>query len=84
MLPTPQQIQDFSAAKTPDKRQRLVDRLLETDGYARNWARYWRDVIFTRATNQRAARVQPRFEIRRDGVPENPHRWINRRVSGRR
>ncbi|QDT35721.1 DUF1549 domain-containing protein [Stratiformator vulcanicus] len=51
-------------AVTPDgaKRAELVERLLETEGYSLNWARYWKDVIFSHATNQRARLSEPRFE----------------------
>jgi len=45
-----------------DKRSKLVANLLASDDYARNWAAYWRDVIFLRATEQRARIVQPVFE----------------------
>ncbi len=45
-FPTSQQIKDFVADKDPKKRAVLIDKLLETDEFARKWARYWRTVIF--------------------------------------
>ncbi len=61
-IPTPDQVLAFTASDDPAKRVKVVERLLDSDEYARNWSRYWRDVIFSRATNQRARLVQPRFE----------------------
>ncbi len=44
-LPAPREIEQFLADKDPAKRARVIDRLLETDEYARHWARYWRYVV---------------------------------------
>jgi hypothetical protein len=43
--PTPQQIQEFVADKSPDAWAKLVDRLLDTDQYAERWAQHWLDVV---------------------------------------
>jgi hypothetical protein len=43
--PTPAQIEAFVADKEPAKRARLIDQLLESEAYARHWARYWRDTV---------------------------------------
>jgi hypothetical protein len=48
--PTPEQVLAFLADKAPDKRARLIDRLLDSDAYARHQARYWREVLLARAT----------------------------------
>lgn len=40
------QIRKFVASKDPQKRSQAIDALLETDAYARKWARYWRSVVF--------------------------------------
>jgi hypothetical protein len=44
-LPTPEEQRAFLADTAPDKRARLVDRLLASEAYAVNWGRYWRDVL---------------------------------------
>jgi hypothetical protein len=44
-LPTPEQMSRFAADKSPDRRQRLVESLLNSEAYAVNWGRYWRDVV---------------------------------------
>ena len=61
-LPSPAEVTIFGLNPDPDKRAKLIDRLLAGDQMARNWARYWRDVIFTRATDQRSRIAQPTFE----------------------
>jgi len=40
-----------------DKRSQLVKQLLADDGFGRNWARYWRDVILYRRSEERALAV---------------------------
>ncbi len=44
-LPTTDELHRFEDDPSQDKRVRLVDRLLESEGYAVNWGRYWRDVL---------------------------------------
>jgi hypothetical protein len=51
-LPVPADVDEFVADKDPQKRAKLIDRLLDSEEYARHWARYWRDVIVSRATAQ--------------------------------
>ncbi len=61
-LPTPREVTLFGLDPEPKKRARLVARLLNSDDYAANWMRYWRDVVFSRATNMRAQFARPGFE----------------------
>jgi hypothetical protein len=49
--PTPEQIAAFFQGDDRNRRARLIDQLLESPDFARNWAYYWRDVIQFRATN---------------------------------
>ncbi len=51
-IPTADELDQFLGDPASDKRARLIDRLLASDDFAQNWARYWRDVICSRATNQ--------------------------------
>lgn len=44
-LPTPPEIREFLADTSPDKRDRLVDRLLEREEYAAFWAQKWGDIL---------------------------------------
>ena len=44
-LPTPEDVRAFLADTAPDKRDRLVDRLLERAEYASFWANQWGDLL---------------------------------------
>ena len=44
-LPTPQEVREFLADTSPDKRDKLVDRLLERPEYAIYWAQQWGDIL---------------------------------------
>ena len=44
-LPTPDEAREFLADTAPDKRARLVDRLLERPEYADHWANKWVDLL---------------------------------------
>ncbi len=72
-LPSPEKISLFGLNPDPDKRVKLVDQLLASEDYGRNWGRYWRDVIFTPATNNRARLGEPTFE-----------RWIAQQLNDNR
>ena len=52
--PSPAQITAFSLDASPDKRVGAVERLLASERFGDNWARYWRDVIMYRRTEDRA------------------------------
>lgn len=53
-LPTPEEITRYLLDPSPDKRARLVERLLADPRYGLNWGRYWRDVILARRSDERA------------------------------
>ncbi len=61
-VPTAKEVTLFSLNPDPDKREKAIDKLLASDAYAANWAGYWKEVVFSRATNQRARLVQDLFE----------------------
>ena len=61
-LPSPREVTLFGLDPDPAKREKLIARLLESDDYATNWMRYWRDVVFSRATNMRAPFGRSAFE----------------------
>ena len=56
--PTPEQFLAFVRDRSQDKRGRLIDQLLGSPDWARNWARYWRDVVKFHATNENQNRVR--------------------------
>lgn len=51
--PSAKVVSGFVESSDNRKRARLIDDLLETDEYARRWARYWRNVIFFNSTAPR-------------------------------
>src|SRR5690606_11166657 len=53
-IPSPEHITAFLLDPAPDKRERVVRDLLESEQYGQNWARYWRDVMFYRRLEDRA------------------------------
>lgn len=60
--PTSSEVILFGLDASPDKRKNRINELLKSESYAVNWARYWRDVIYLRATNVRSRINQPKFE----------------------
>ncbi len=50
-LPTPADIKQFLKDQRPDRRIRLIDKLLASDAYAEHWAVYWRNVIANKVTD---------------------------------
>jgi len=53
-IPGPETVIGFVLDTAPHKRRTLVRQLLNDPQYGQNWARYWRDVIFYRRTEDRA------------------------------
>jgi hypothetical protein len=51
-LPTPKQVKDFVADPDPKKRDKLVDRLLETPEYAYYFANKWADILRVKRKGQ--------------------------------
>lgn len=50
--PTAAEASGFALDPSPDKRNKVIDKLLADPRYGRNWARYWRDVIMYRRTSE--------------------------------
>ncbi len=69
-IPTPEEITAFALDPTEEKRDRLVDRLLNDPHYGQNWARYWRDVIFFRAVDERS-------QIATNAMESDLGTWLN-------
>ncbi len=52
-LPSPEEVTVFALDPSPDKRTKIVNKLLSDPRYGENWGRYWRDVIMYRKTEER-------------------------------
>ena len=90
-VPLPREVTLFGLDPDPDKRIKLIDRLLAGDEYSHNWAGYWRDVIFLRATDMKARMAEGAFEkwmsdqIRDNrGLGQDHHRAAHGDGRGRR
>jgi hypothetical protein len=49
-LPSPADVTEFLVEASPNKREKLVDRLLALPQFGENWGRYWKDAISYRNT----------------------------------
>ncbi len=70
-LPTPKQVMEFVADKDAAKRDKMVDRLLDTPEYAFFFANKWADIL----------RVKRRAEASRAGGTFAFHEWIRERIA---
>ena len=60
-IPSVAEMTLFGLDPDPLKRDKLVQKLIASDDFSANWAAYWRDVIFSRATEERAKSFQGVF-----------------------
>lgn len=72
-LPSPNEVTLFGLDADPLKRNKTIDRLIESPEFAANWSRYWRDVIFSRATDPRSQRMRGVFE-----------KWMTQQINSNR
>ena len=72
--PTPEEITAFSLDASADKRAAAVERLLAKKEFGENWARYWRDVILYRRSEDRALLVSSALvQFLSDAFNNDPH-----------
>jgi hypothetical protein len=72
--PTPEEITAFSLDVSADKRVAAVERLLAKKEFGENWARYWRDVIMYRRSEDRALLVTPALvQFLTDAFNDDPY-----------
>lgn len=66
-LPEPDEVREFLEDKTPDKRKKLIEKLLESDTFADYWSLKWCDIL----------RVKAEFPINLwPNAVQAYHRWI--------
>ncbi|TWT38651.1 DUF1549 domain-containing protein [Blastopirellula retiformator] len=70
-VPTEAEWQTFLADGSPDKRAKLIDRLLASEEFGANWANYWSDVFSYRTP-------QPELTFLSYDVPKQ---WIARQLN---
>ncbi len=61
-IPTPEEVTLFGLTPGDEKRADTIGRMLESDDFGKTWGSYWREVIFSRATEMRSRRSQGVFE----------------------
>ena len=74
-LPSPRDVTIFALDPDTNKRDILVDQLLRSSDYGKNWARYWRDVIYMPSTEIRARLGQGDFETWMTAELNADHGW---------
>ena len=71
ILPTSEEVEDFLADQAPDKRARLIDRLLARDEFVDYWAYKWSDLMLVSSRKLRANAMWAFYDWIRDSVKEN-------------
>jgi hypothetical protein len=61
-IPRVSEVRDFLDDKTTDKRQRLVERLLEGPDYVNHFTNTWRGLMLPESNNEQVRSVVPEFE----------------------
>jgi hypothetical protein len=74
-LPSPRDVTIFVLDPDPAKRVILIDQLLRSPDYGKNWSHYWRDVVYMPATENRARIAQADFEKWMAGQLDAGHGW---------
>ena len=70
-IPTPEQIEQFQADSSPDKRSRWIDSLLSSPQYVDYWAYRWSDVLMLNSNLLRADGLRAYYQWIRTGVEQN-------------
>src|SRR5579864_5700201 len=71
ILPTAEEVEDFLADKAPDKRQKLIDKLLERDEFVDYWAYKWSDLLLVSSRKLRSNAMWSFYYWIRDSVKDD-------------
>jgi hypothetical protein len=70
-LPTSDEARAFLADKSPEKRDQLIDRLLDRDEFIDYWAYQWSDLLLLNGTKLRPAAINAFYAWIRERVQQN-------------
>ena len=71
ILPTSEEVEDFLADQSADKRAKLIDHLLERDEFVDYWAYKWSDLMLISSRKLRANAMWSFYNWIRDGVKDD-------------
>jgi hypothetical protein len=71
ILPTAEEVEQFLADKSPEKRSKLIDRLLEREEYFDYWAYKWSDLFLVSGRKLRPPAVRSFYNWIRENVKAN-------------
>jgi hypothetical protein len=71
ILPTAEEVEQFLADKSSDKRAKLIDKLLERDEYVDYWAYKWSDLLLVSSRKLRPTATRAFYNWIRESVQEN-------------
>ncbi len=71
ILPTAEEVEQFLSDKSPDKRAKLIDGLLERDEFVDYWAYKWSDLLLVSSRKLRSNAMWAFYYWIRDSVKEN-------------
>ena len=87
--PSPREVAEFSADKSPDAYQKLVERLLASPHYGERWAQHWLDVVrfaetdgFEYDTHRRDAWRYRDYVIRAFNADKPYDRFVTEQLAG--
>ena len=56
-IPTTREVEEFMSSKEKDKRAKLIDKLLASEGYVQNFFNYWADVLRAQTQGQQTGQI---------------------------
>ena len=71
ILPTAEEVENFLADQSPDKRANLVDALMERDEFVDRWAYKWSDLLLVNTRKLRTPQMWAFYNWIRDSVKSN-------------
>ncbi|MGO9262317.1 MAG: DUF1553 domain-containing protein [Bryobacteraceae bacterium] len=71
ILPTSEEVENFLAGKSPDKRSAIVDRLLEREEFVDYWAYKWSDLLLVSTRRLNSTAMWAFYDWIRDSVKHN-------------